>query len=404
MDILFLTSYLPAAPDRGSAIRSHHFLRGLAARGHRVHLLSFATEAELPRAGALEGVCASVSCVPIPDFGVGRGRLRRLADLASSLPYQQLAFRSETFRERLVSLQEETRFDLVHVDLFRLASYWEAIRHPSVLDTHNVETLRARRAAEAAPAGRQLHRAVARLEAWKVARREARCAPRFDLVTAVSEEDAQALREIAPAARVATVPMGVDVEAFRASGPSPGAGRIVFVGSLFYGPNADAAVRFCEEILPAVRRAHPACTFAVVGHEPPESVRSLAGRIGGVSVAGSVPDVRPFLEGADVVVVPLRGGGGVKSKVLEAFAMSRAVVTTSIGAEGIAGLRDGEHALVADDPGAFAARVSALLSDAAARERLGTAGRALVGARYAWSRSLEALEAVYGDVLRRRRR
>lgn len=395
LNILFLTSYLPAAPDRGSAIRSHHFLRGLAARGHRVRLLSFVTDAEQPRLAALRGVCAEVTAVPLGDFA----ERRSWRDLLSPYPYQLLAFRDAAFRDALVRLQREDPPDLVQIDLLRMAPYRDAVPGRCVLDTHNVESVRARRTREATPFARRRHRWISRIEERKVARWERDLSPRFDRVITVSEGDAGALRALVPAARVTAVPMGVDLDYFRCAPDDPSGRRIVFAGSLFYGSNADAVRFFVDRVLPGVLRDVPDARFTAVGHEPPHDIAAMPARLPQVAVTGSVPDVRPYLEGAAVVVCPLRSGGGVKSKVLEGMAVGRPVVTTSVGAEGIEGARDGEHWIVRDDPDAFAREVAALLRDPARRAAIGAAARRLVEGRYGWGRSLDVLESVYRDVM-----
>jgi glycosyltransferase involved in cell wall biosynthesis len=280
-----------------------------------------------------------------------------------------------------------------------MAPYRDAVPGRCVLDTHNVESVRARRTREATPFARRRHRWISLLEERKVARWERALSPRFDRVVTVSEGDASALRSLVPAARVAAVPMGVDLGYFRRAPADPASRGIVFAGSLFYGSNADAVRFFAARILPAVLREVPDARFTAVGHEPPPDIAALPGRLPQVAVTGSVPDVRPYLAGAAVVVCPLRSGGGVKSKILEGMAVGRPVVTTSVGAEGIEGARDGEHWIVRDDPDAFAGEVAALLRDPARREAMGDAARRLVQARYGWDRSLDALESVYREVV-----
>jgi glycosyltransferase involved in cell wall biosynthesis len=158
--------------------------------------------------------------------------------------------------------------------------------------------------------------------------------------------------------------------------------RLVFTATMNYGPNAEAAIHFATHIWPQVRAAIPDATLKIVGHGPPAPVRQL-GQRPGITVTGSVPDVRPYLASAQAVVVPLRIGGGTRLKIVEALAMAKPVVTTTLGAEGLA-VEPGRHLLIADDPDAFASDVIALLRDPARRASLAHAGRALVEERYDW--------------------
>jgi glycosyltransferase involved in cell wall biosynthesis len=194
---------------------------------------------------------------------------------------------------------------------------------------------------------------------------------------------------------VAIVPNGVDTDVF-----APGAvaeatqpGCIVFTGTLDYRPNVDAALWFVREVLPLIRAQQPAAHLLLVGRSPSPAVRALHDGAA-VRVLPDVPDVRPFIAGAATYVVPMRIGGGVRLKLLEALAMQAAVVSTQMGAEGMPDLRGDEHLLLADTPRAFAAAVLRLLDDAALRQRLGAAGRTLAQ-RYDWRAIVPRLEQVY---------
>jgi glycosyltransferase involved in cell wall biosynthesis len=168
------------------------------------------------------------------------------------------------------------------------------------------------------------------------------------------------------------------------------------VGTFTYRPNVDAALLLGREIFPLVRRAIPAARLLLVGHEPPDAVRALA-RERGVSLAGAVPDVRRAYERAAVAVAPLRAGGGTRLKILEAMALGRPVVSTRVGAEGLA-VVDNEHLLLSDTPGEFGSSVARLLGDRPLRARLAANARRLVEARYDWARPGDALLDVYGGL------
>ena len=224
---------------------------------------------------------------------------------------------------------------------------------------------------------------------------------RFDLIVAIAEAEAQELRERGVATPVAVSPMGVDTHTLPlVSHEAEEPGLIVLVGFFGHAPNVDAARWFVADVLPRVRAARPSAHVALVGREPPPTVCALA-EPGVVEVTGFVADVRPWLARAQVVVVPVREGGGVRGKLLEAWAAARAVVATARGVSGLAA-RDGENVLIADDVETFARHVSRLLGDAALRQRLAANGRATAEARYDWDAIAAAHAELYARVLARR--
>jgi glycosyltransferase involved in cell wall biosynthesis len=172
----------------------------------------------------------------------------------------------------------------------------------------------------------------------------------------------------------------------------------VFSGTLDFRPNIDAVAWFTREVLPRIRLRCPGARLLVVGKRPAPVLRTLA-MDGATVIVGEVPDARPYIAGATVYVVPMRIGGGVRLKLLEALALEAAVVSTPMGAEGVAGLRGDEHCLLAADPERFADAVLRLLADQALGRRLGAAGRSLVRARYDWTAIVPRLEAVYEDLV-----
>jgi glycosyltransferase involved in cell wall biosynthesis len=244
----------------------------------------------------------------------------------------------------------------------------------AILVMHDVRTrLFASRARSAAGAARVWWR----LQAQLYRRFETRWCRRFDLVTTVSEEDASWVRAHAAPREVVVVPLPLDAAYFAPrEGCAERPGRIVFTGLMNHPPNADAAVFFARQVLPRVRARLPEAHFQVVGRQPAPAVSALA-RLPGVEVCGAVPDVRPHLAEAQVVVVPLRFGAGARQKILEAWALQRCVVSTTLGAEGL-GARDGDTLLLADGAEALAERVVAALRDPALREAVRRPGRTRV--------------------------
>jgi len=196
---------------------------------------------------------------------------------------------------------------------------------------------------------------------------------------------------LAPEARTGSIPTGVDTNYFKPEGRPEIPARIVFSGSMDWHPNEDAVMYFGESILPLIRRQLPNASFAIVGRNPTARLREAAGRLGMI-VTGTVDDVRPYLDEASVYVVPLRAGSGTRMKIFEALGMAKPVVSTTVGAEGLA-LTDGHEFIAADEPQTFAGAVVSLINDEPRRRALGEAGRALVVERYSWPQVAREFEA-----------
>jgi glycosyltransferase involved in cell wall biosynthesis len=222
--------------------------------------------------------------------------------------------------------------------------------------------------------------------------------PKVSLNVTVSEDDSRYLSQLAPEARFAVVPNGVDTGFFTPGDEDLSAeGNVVFVGGTTWFPNKDALQFFSESILPAVRAKSPGCTATWVGRAT-EKERSGFGQVAGLSLTGYVPDVRPYVQRAGCFVVPLRVGGGTRLKILDAWAMGKAVVSTSIGCEGLDAV-DGENILVRDSPEDFAEAVSDVLLNMELRNRLGRKARATVESTYSWTVIGKKMHHVYENLL-----
>jgi len=272
-------------------------------------------------------------------------------------------------------------------------------RVPLVLFEHNVEHVIWERVASLER--RPVHRALLAIESWKVRRAERRACESADLVIAVSEDDLGRLRRLSPRSRCVAIPTGVDTTYFQPAGSAEVPRRLVFTGSMDWFPNEDAILFFADAILPRIRAGIPDVSVSVVGRNPSPRLREVAGRAG-ITVTGTVDDVRPYIDEAALYVVPLRAGGGTRLKIFEALAMGKAVVSTSVGAEGLS-LTPGRDVVIADQPEAFAATVMALLRDPARRGALGRAGRDLVQRRYSWDQVTSDFEQHCQTVTRIRR-
>lgn len=407
MQVLFLTPQLPWPPDQGTKLRNLQLIQA-AARAHVVDLLSFAADPTDAAAGAALGqLCRRVETVPAPR----RTTARRALDLVrTALPDMGLRLWSPAFRDRLRERVAEQRYDLVQFEgielgryLFELAPAPPATGRRSepgprlVFDDHNVEYLLQRRAWETDRQDpRRWHAALYSLLQWpRLARLEAAVCRAADAVIAVSPDDAAALRRLVPAIEPAVIPNAIDARAypFRPGGARPGA-TLLFTGKLDFRPNVDALLWFCDTVLPLVRARRPDARLVVVGRDPHPRLRQRLAGAPGVELIGPAPDLTPYWERATVYVLPMRVGGGVRFKALEAMACGLPLVATALGVEGIAAT-PGRDYLRAETPAAFAAAVVRLLDEPALRDALAASARALVRAAYDWSAVSPALLDLY---------
>jgi sugar transferase (PEP-CTERM/EpsH1 system associated) len=392
MHVLFLSTRSPWPLNGGHPLRTFHLLRE-AARRHRVSFLTFIQhEEEWEGLSVMEEFCDSVVALPVPS-DASRGALAAALarNVASTLPFVAQKYDTPAMRDAVRKVAGRAPVDLLHLDMLPLAVYARAAGPvPVVLTDHNVEyVLLERRAKTQQGATGWFWRAQAR----RLRRFEAAAVRAATRTIAVSDVDAATLRALVPGANVHVVPNGVDGEFFQPGAEPEDPDALVFVGAMTHHPNVDSVKYFVEEIWPRIRAARPGARLTVIGAHPPQSIRTF-GDTPGITVAGQVPDIRPYVQRAAVYVVPLRAGGGTRLKILDAMAMGKAIVSTSVGCEGLE-VADGCDIAVADTPEAFAQRTLSLMDDAAARAAMGRAARATVEARYGWERLGALQEDVY---------
>jgi len=382
----------------GGRQRSFHTLAQLARR-HDVTVVT--THAPGEDGGRLAAeLPARATVISVPFAPPKQGTLRFAASLAASWctadPVDLHKWTSAGVRRAASTLLAERTFDLVVADfLSAVPNVPRSTRCPTVLFEHNVEYLIWKRLCDLET--RWWRRLPLAIEWRKLRRREIQACRAASMTIAVSDDDARRLADLAPGARVLSVPTGVDVDYFTPGGGPQVPNRLVFSGSMDWYPNEDAMLHFVEAILPLVRREVPDASLTIVGRRPSAKVQALA-RQAGVQVTGTVDDVRTYVGEAPVYVVPLRAGGGTRLKIFEALAMGKPVVSTTVGAEGLA-LQSGRDVVIADTPEAFSAAVVRLLREPAEREAIGAAGRALVEARYSWASVTRAFERGLQDAV-----
>ena len=398
--LLFLTPDLPYPPHQGAALRTYNLLKNLAPR-HEVSLLSFADGPDAAkRVDALAKYCAGVTTVSPPRRS---GAQRMLSVLFSPLPDMALRLPSVEFANQLRMLLTSERFDAVQVEAIEMAQYGLAIAKSTpgpasrvVFDDINAEYLLQRRAFEADfKQPRRWLGALYSLIQWrKLQRYEAQVCRHMDDVVVVSQADREALRRLVPELQCTVVPNGVDTDYFQPTDPRIESDlELVFTGKMDFRPNVDAVLWFAEDILPLIHEHLPGTSLTVVGRDPHRRLAAVR-NLPQVTVTGYVDDVRPYIARASVFVVPLKVGGGTRLKLLQAMSMAKAIVSTSLGCEGI-DVEHGRHLIVADDPAGFASAVIELMEDPGKRRELGLAARSEACSQHDWKQITPLLEKVY---------
>jgi sugar transferase (PEP-CTERM/EpsH1 system associated) len=394
--ILFLAHRLPFPPDRGDKIRSHHVLRALA-RLAPVHVGCLAESAAEREHEAELAELAASHCMPLRSKPLLPAALEAFARRE---PVSLAAFRHPELARWVRDVLAREDIDTVYVFSGQMGQYlppeWSG---QLVVDLVDVDSAKFEAyAEEGGPLTRWVHAREARL----LAREEARLAGRAERTLLVSDAEADLLRARAPhARRVEALGNGIDAGLFDpqsvpphpqlAGAPGP---HLLFTGQMDYPPNVNAALRTIDRLLPAVRQAHPHAQFHVVGRSPARELSARHGREG-VHVWGEVPDVRPFLAAARLMIAPLELARGVQNKVLEAMAMARPVVLTPQAATGI-DARDGEHFWIAGSDGEFVEKALELLAYPREAAELGQAARRFVVERMTWPAMLARLPEIVG--------
>ena len=394
MRILWVKAGKLLPVDTGGKIRSYNLLRHLSAH-HQVVLLSYYggdRDPDYEQEVRREFPGADPFCDSTPQRGV-----RFFADYArrlfSAVPYAVNKFTSPLVQRRVARWLDDGRFDVAVCDFLSASrNFPRRLETPSVLFQHNVESVLWRRQARHEP--NPLTRLVFGLEAIKMSRYERQAVRRFPRVIAVSNRDRDEMATMTDPARIDVVPTGVDVAQYRtAAGRSVERPIVMFLGSMDWEANVDAVDYFCRDIWPQVVAAVPGARFRIVGRAPQARVARLASE--SVEVTGRVASVLDHLRETAVFVVPLRVGGGTRLKIFEAMAAEKAVVSTTVGAEGL-DVRDGHDVLLADTPDRFAGAVVGLLNDPDRRRQLEIAAGE-TAARHDWS----AIALRFEEVLRR---
>lgn len=388
MNILYICHRFPFPPKRGGKIRPFNMIRHLTESGHRVTVCSLARSKEEAEEGkGIAPYCAGFEIGHVDEWAqVARMIVRLPVATPSSMGY----FYAPELARHVRQLLGSQSWDLIFVHCSSVAQYVQNVRDvPKILDFGDMDSQKWIEYANYKPFPLSLGY---RLEGAKMLAAEKHLARRFDLCTATTRAEWETLNGYGTGADTDWFPNGVDADFFCPDDQPYDADTISFIGRMDYYPNQECMTRFCEQVWPLLKRQRPGMKLLIVGADPSPAMRQL-GDLEGVTVTGSVPDVRPFIRGSAVMVAPLNIARGTQNKILEAMAMGVPVVTSSIAAGGVDAQAQ-THLLVADTPQACAQSILRIVDDDAERARLSAAGRERMLTHHAWPRSMQRLDGI----------
>lgn len=407
MNILFLTQILPYPPTSGPKVKTWHVLRYLYQKGHDVTLVSFVRPDEEQYIPPLREICKGVHAVPIHRSRIADA-FYMVQSYLTGRPFLVERDDLRPMQDTVNQLVRENEFHFIHADQLTMVQF--AIRGASLLpnkrpkvifDAHNAVWTIVERMKENA---HFLLKPFLTVEANRVKQYEGDLLRTVDHVLTVTDIDRNLLEEALNYSKpkgndhvssIKVIPIAVDTEKLQPVKRRADSKNIVTLGTLHYPPNADGIRWFLNEVFPLVREQVPDATLTIIGHNPPQDFIELAERNPGIiKVTGYVDDLRPYLEESALMVVPVRAGGGMRVRILEAFSYAMPVVTTTVGLEGISGMPE-HDVLVADTPMDFASRTLELLDNPSLQEKLSTNGRELVTKCYNWRAVLSAMKLIY---------
>ncbi len=399
MKILLLTPQRPYPPHQGTTLRNFNLIKQLAQR-HTICLLTFVEPDQISTDDddtPLTDLCAWLETVPAPQRSLTK---RVWQMMTTTRPDMGWRLWSPEFAQRLQAVLTRHRFDVVQLEAIEMAPYLPYIeqarpRPQIIYDAHNAETVLQKRACltDLRQPRRWVAAAYSSVQWQRLHYYEADLLPRGDHTIAMSEPDAAALRLLSPNTPLTIVPNGVDWAAYAQYDGLTMPSDLLFTGKMDFRPNVDAMLWFGQQVLPLIQARRPQTTLTIVGQRPHKRLEPLRQQ-SGVTITGFVDSVLPYLAGATVYVAPLRVGGGTRLKLMEAMAMGKAIVSTTVGAEGFP-VSDGREVRLADSPAAFAEAVLTLLADETERTRLGRAGQQMAQTAYDWATLIPRLEQVY---------
>lgn len=411
MNILFLTQILPYPPNAGPRVKTWHVLRHLADSGANITLVTFIRPEEYPYLPEVEKVCQSV--IPVP---IDRGRFTDLTSMVKALikgePFLVERDNQKAMRTILQKVAQQREYDVIHADQLTMAQHALYAREQLIMhdkpipyllfDAHNATwTLLARMEKQVPP----FLKPAVHHEMKNVKRYEYTLCNLFDQTLAVTEIDRKALLDAGSgnpkiAEKIDVIPIAVDTKTLKIISPRKINGhQIITMGTLHYPPNADGIRWFMKEVFPLIAEKDEKATLTIIGKNPPADFYQLAKQIPGkIEITGYVENLEPYLEKAAVMVVPVLAGGGMRVRILEAFARELPVVTTTIGLEGIEAAQM-HDVIIADKAEDFAKEVLTLINNPDHQQFIAKNGRLLVEKKYDWKVVFKSLDRIYSSAI-----
>lgn len=401
MNILFLSTRSPYPLISGHSLRTYHILKG-AARDHKVTFLTFAQlpEHELKKENLdhLRSFCKAVYPFKIPaDLSKITFAKMLFFNLFSSLPFVAQKYDAPTMRQKIREIIRTENIDLVHVDLLPLAAYISEFENlPKILVNHNVESVRLFRWFRTEP--NPVKKVYLGIQWLKLKTFEQSAMNKFDGCVVVSELDKELLIRMGVKSKLFVVPNGTNTKFFKPNDGKVVENSVLWIGHMDVHTNKDAVLYFWRDIYPILKKKYPQVKMTFVGTAPPKEIADAAQKDPQVRATGFVDDIRPYIDESAVMVVPIRIGSGTRLKILDAMAMGKAIVSTSVGCEGL-NVNDGKDILIADSPEDFADKTIDLLRDSNKRGALEKNAIELAKT-YDWDLITERQEMAYQQVIK----
>ncbi|MGI9305367.1 MAG: TIGR03087 family PEP-CTERM/XrtA system glycosyltransferase [Gammaproteobacteria bacterium] len=393
MKILYICHRFPYPPKRGGKIRPFNMIKHLTAQGHDVTVASLVRSTFEAREG--EGLRQHCARLIMEQISKSAALVRMLARLPTQMPSSTGYFYSPRLQRRIEAALADTAFDLIFVHCSSVAQYVADVKHiPKMLDFGDMDSQKWLLYSKQ----RRFPLSIGYLiEGLKLQRYEKKMAGLFDYCTCTTKAELLTLDSYQTEARTGWFPNGVDTDYFAPVAAAYDPDQICFIGRMDYYPNQQAMLHFCGAILPALRERRPQIKLVIVGAEPPPAIRKLGDRPG-VTVTGSVPDVRPFVTASALTVAPLFIARGTQNKILESMAMGVPVVAGDHAAAGVDAV-PGEHLLTGSTSDEFVAAILQLVENSQERARFSRAARQRVMSHHNWAHSMSSLDALIGKCM-----
>lgn len=394
MNILIISNALPFPLHDGDRLILFNLLKNLS-KFHQIDLLTFLDQPNSEKYNEIvKPYCRNLVTMSTRDY---YSPLNKAFCHLSLYPYSVIKKFSEQMGGLVKSMVEKNEYDIIHFHHLETLLYGLNIDNvPKIAYVIDAVSLYLHRNYHAE---KRLYKKFSYfLEFIKMKRYEKRIYPKFDRCVVVSETDRLALEHNCPGAKIVTIMNGVDTEYFNSTTQEEECPSLLFSGNMDYPPNVHAALWFLEKVWPRVKATFPGVKIYLVGRNPSPELKRFK-EDSRIIITGFVEDVRPYFDRATIYVCPMLSGTGIKNKLLEAMAMGKAIIASSMSLQGISDVIDRNCLLIADTPSSFSEKIIELLKNRNYRNQLGIRAREFVVNRYSWKSSANVLEQTYLDAI-----